>query len=210
MPFEQNDTRRGDVEGQAQQCRDQQDGGKTEKSSGFITLMATSMTITEMAILNVKKRSSRKAAAAGPSSPGSAESAPGRPAAAGQNARRNPAGRQARIAIQQPPGRVPQEPLSGQRRHRIVASLLAPVAQLIDIGQHLGDRRVERRRDLLIEVDVAIERARQGCRLDHRYAMVRRPPDVSSGRSRPAPWPALSVRPCRSCRPGQPRSASGW
>ena len=34
--------------------------GKTEKSSGFITLMATSMTITEMAMLKVKKRSSTK------------------------------------------------------------------------------------------------------------------------------------------------------
>ncbi|EXI86212.1 MAG: hypothetical protein AW12_02172 [Candidatus Accumulibacter sp. BA-94] len=34
--------------------------GNTENSSGFITLMATSMTITEMAILKVKKRSSKK------------------------------------------------------------------------------------------------------------------------------------------------------
>jgi hypothetical protein len=45
--------------------------GKTEKSSGFITFMATSMTITEMAMLKVKKRSSMEtAAAATPSSTG--------------------------------------------------------------------------------------------------------------------------------------------
>ena len=49
------------------------------------------------------------------------------------------------------------------------AALAQRGAQLVDVGEHLGDGREQRGRDLAVELGVGVERARQHRRLQHRH-----------------------------------------
>jgi hypothetical protein len=143
MPFKQHDPRRGDVERQAQQRGNQQHGRKDREIQRLHHAHGDQHDDHRNGDVEGEKEIQQKAAAARPSSPGSTGSAPARPVAAGRKRTKRSCSTTLASAI----GPLREEVvrnLDRARRQWIAATVLAPVAQLIEIGQHLGNRRVKR------------------------------------------------------------------
>src|SRR5512133_3913856 len=122
--------------------------GKTEKSSGFMTLIATSMMMIEIAMLNVKNRSSRKGGSGSTIIERMSRISTG-PASCWMPERPNIDCR-LRVAPL-PPGllaigrlREVVGEFGGHRylarRLRVLAARLPPARELIDVGEDFGGR----------------------------------------------------------------------
>jgi hypothetical protein len=173
VPLQQHHPRRRDVERQAQQRRHQQARSEKSKSSGFMVYIATSSTMIEIAMLKVKEHVQGERRQRQHHHRQDHDDEQRRQHLARYSTgQENPAGsdcysfRHPRIEfcrygnlrsllVALSGGRVPA--CSGKR------------IQLIHPGHHLGHSRIQRRRNLVADIGMAMQGTRQGRRFEQRH-----------------------------------------